>query len=52
MAYVDENNVQHQIYLPKGTASLASALFVAKNWDELAKFPPLWYTDASRCLKE
>jgi hypothetical protein len=40
MAYVDQNNVQHQIYLPKGTAARARALFAAENWDELAKFPP------------
>lgn len=40
MAFVDQNNVQHQIYLPKGTAARARALFAAENWDELAKFPP------------
>lgn len=39
MSYVDQNNVQRLIYLPKGTAKRAGDLLEAKNWDELAKFP-------------
>lgn len=39
MSYADDDGVTHQIYMPKGTARLAGALFTAKRFSDLAKFP-------------
>ncbi|KAM7214279.1 hypothetical protein V8F06_010330 [Rhypophila decipiens] len=39
MEYTDDQGVTHQIYLPKGTMQRAARLFLAKNWEELGKFP-------------
>lgn len=39
MSYTDGEGVTWQIYMPKGTAGLAGALYTAKRFDELARFP-------------
>ena len=39
MVYFDAQGVRHEIHIPTGTYERATALFVAKDWDELAKFP-------------
>lgn len=39
MSYTDSEGVTRQIYMPKGTAGLAGALYTAKRFDELARFP-------------
>lgn len=39
MSYTDGEGITRQIYMPKGTAGLASTLLMDKRWDSLAKFP-------------
>lgn len=39
MSYTDGDGVARKIYMPKGTAGLAGALYTAKRFDDLAKFP-------------
>lgn len=39
MTYADPQGIRHEIYLPKGTFRTASAYYVDKNYEELAKFP-------------
>lgn len=39
MSYTDGEGVARQIYMPKGTAGLASALYADKRFDDLARFP-------------
>jgi homoaconitase/3-isopropylmalate dehydratase large subunit len=40
MSYEDDQGIVHHIYMPKGTMKKATEFFLAKNWVELAKFPP------------
>lgn len=40
LAYRDDKDVEHRIYLPQGAAERAWKLFEEKQWDELAKFEP------------
>lgn len=47
MQYTDGDGVTRQIYMPKGTAKLASDLFMAKRYSDLAKFP-VWGELSSR----
>lgn len=39
MQYTNGDGVARQIYMPKGTAALASNLLTAKRFSDLAKFP-------------
>lgn len=39
MSYTDGEGVTRQIYMPKGTMSLACALYAGKRFDDLARFP-------------
>ncbi|KAG6365297.1 hypothetical protein INS49_006906 [Diaporthe citri] len=39
MSYTDGEGVARRIYMPKGTAGLAGALYTAKRFDDLARFP-------------
>ena len=39
MSYTDGEGVARQIYMPKGTIRLASALYTAKRFSDLARFP-------------
>lgn len=40
MTYTDDQGTKHNIYLPKGTARVATKLLTENMYDELAKFPP------------
>lgn len=40
MSYTDKEGTKHTIYLPKGTARIATKLLTENMYDELAKFPP------------
>lgn len=39
MSYTDDEGVIRQIYMPKGTMSLACALYADNRFDDLARFP-------------
>ena len=49
MVYFDAQGVRHEIHMPTGTWERATALFVAEDWDELAKFP-VWGKSFERLL--
>ena len=40
MTYTDDKGVEHNIYLPRGTALTAFDHLENERWDELAKFEP------------
>lgn len=39
MSYTDGEGVARRIYIPKGTMSVACALYADKRFDDLARFP-------------
>lgn len=39
MSFTDAQGVRHEIHMPKGTFEQACRLFIAEDWEELAKFP-------------
>lgn len=38
-SYTDDEGVTRQIYMPKGTMSVACALYAGKRFEDLARFP-------------
>lgn len=40
LVYRDNNDIEHQIYTPKGTFKVARDHALNERWDELKKFAP------------